>query len=334
MKCCVCARAFYESPYLDFFIEHYLKLGFNKIIIIKADKFHYTVPEEFRSNVDIHIAKKNLGNGLIVKLTKFVKKSKCDWVLSVDIDELLVLNKKYNTIQDYVKEKINYCNDINTIYFRWCILEKYDNNPPFDFNSVFNKYKLYSHTLIKSMVKISSLKCLWRPHKCQTYENHKIYFEQTIFNKNQVKHSRKDVQTMYDECLLVHVHTRSIHNFITKSLVTSINKHIKDIDKFKIFIDNDLDNNKQNNGELLNFLKCIIGKKASLPFDHGKPGKHIIIYFNNYNFFNYKYNIIDTQREKDLLEKALKNNKINIEKYYQLIERINNYIYKKKLFIC
>ena len=31
MKCCVCARDFYESPYLDFFIEHYLKLGFNKI---------------------------------------------------------------------------------------------------------------------------------------------------------------------------------------------------------------------------------------------------------------------------------------------------------------
>ena len=37
MKCCVYTRTFYESPYINFFIEHYLKLGFDKIFILKTD---------------------------------------------------------------------------------------------------------------------------------------------------------------------------------------------------------------------------------------------------------------------------------------------------------
>ena len=47
MKCCVYTRSFAERPYMDFFIEHYIHLGFDKIIILKSDKMEYKYPIEY-----------------------------------------------------------------------------------------------------------------------------------------------------------------------------------------------------------------------------------------------------------------------------------------------
>ncbi len=54
MKCCVYTRCFIENPYMDFFIEHYIKLGFDKIIILKCDTFEYKCPIEYEKQVYIH----------------------------------------------------------------------------------------------------------------------------------------------------------------------------------------------------------------------------------------------------------------------------------------
>ena len=54
MKYCVYTRAFYETPYLDFFIEHYINLGFDMIIILKADSFSYSIPSKFKKHVQLH----------------------------------------------------------------------------------------------------------------------------------------------------------------------------------------------------------------------------------------------------------------------------------------
>jgi hypothetical protein len=104
MKCCIYTRAFLETPYLDFFIEHYVKLGFDKIIILKADDIPYECPQQYQSNVDIHTVP-NLGNELLPKYDYLVKQSGCDWCLSVDIDEILLLHKQYGCIQDFICTK-------------------------------------------------------------------------------------------------------------------------------------------------------------------------------------------------------------------------------------
>ena len=47
MKCALYVRCFYESFYLDWFIEYYLNLGFDYIVILKADSIKYVVPKNF-----------------------------------------------------------------------------------------------------------------------------------------------------------------------------------------------------------------------------------------------------------------------------------------------
>ena len=56
----------------------------------------------------------------------FIINSNNDWVLSVDSDELLILNNTYKNIDDFVKEKLINDKLINAFYFRWGMIEKCD----------------------------------------------------------------------------------------------------------------------------------------------------------------------------------------------------------------
>ena len=53
MKFCVYTRTFYESPYINFFIEHYLKLGFEKIFILKTDDLDIKINDKFLDFTEI-----------------------------------------------------------------------------------------------------------------------------------------------------------------------------------------------------------------------------------------------------------------------------------------
>ena len=64
MNYCVFTRFFYEDTYLDYFIQHYINLGFNKIIILKPDNVIYNLPCEYLNIVEIHYVE-NLGDNLL-----------------------------------------------------------------------------------------------------------------------------------------------------------------------------------------------------------------------------------------------------------------------------
>ena len=48
MKCCVYSRFVFEYPYLNSFIEHYLNLGFDKIIILYTDIIEYPLADNLK----------------------------------------------------------------------------------------------------------------------------------------------------------------------------------------------------------------------------------------------------------------------------------------------
>ena len=153
MKYCIYTRLYYESPYILFFIEHYIKLGFDKIIILKSDNIIFN--NTFENNVDIYNVN-NDENKLLSIYTKFIKNTKYDWVLIVDIDEILFLNPKYNTINDYVQNKLIKNSDINTFYFRWAMLEKYDN---FEYIVVYTLSNDSTWQIIKKYIIFGSGPC-------------------------------------------------------------------------------------------------------------------------------------------------------------------------------
>lgn len=128
--------------YIREFVEHYKKIGYNKIILY--DNNHKN-GENFEN-----VIKDYIDNGF-VKIIKFHERSAkekpqfqaykdCyskfnkfyDWLSFYDIDEFLEINKKYNFIQDFLNDKIfQKCQNIK-INWLWYFDENilfYENKP-------------------------------------------------------------------------------------------------------------------------------------------------------------------------------------------------------------
>lgn len=316
MKCCVYTRAFLERAYLTSFIEHYVSLGFDKIIILKADTTLYTCPDEFKSFVEIHNVP-NKGNDLIPVYIDKVKKSTYDWILSVDVDEFLLLNKKYKDIKDFVSLQLSKNANINGFFFRWGAIEKYDVDQGLCFQDLLLKYKIFKNIHIKSMIKRTFLSTQINPHYFKFSNKPVIYFENKIYDTPSPLHNL--TKQSYDDSILVHVHTRSVHNIVTKSCKTALtSKIIRSADKFKALVhENSLNN-------CFDKFKQVIGLKATLPFIHAKPIKSdAVIDLQNYTFPQHKSTFTTEAMEWSDIKDLMKEKGIDLEKYKLLVREIS-----------
>ena len=258
MRCCVYTRFIYEIPYLESFLEHYLQLGFDKIFVLFHDIETYHLPEYLIEYVEI-IYVENTGNKLINEY-KHVFKDDYDWVLNVDSDEFLVLDNKYDDIQDFINHKLCTANkNINIFQFSWAWIHAFNPSINYTFRDILTKYKLYTGSLhdnsndvwVKSMCKIKNIDYL-TCHNCILNTQPVIYvngdvltnIENIYTDTTKINHydninllPRKYVyneETTYSETILVHVNTRNIMNAIIKGLnIHSTQVKTKRITKFK-----------------------------------------------------------------------------------------------------
>ena len=313
MKYCVYTRAFFENSYIACFIQHYINLGFDKIIILHSGGVPYNVSEDMKKKVDIYYVK-NMADSLLDKYKYLIQNSEYDWILSVDMDELLLLNKKYNTIHDYVEEKLLNHGEINAFYFRWGMIEKFETEPN-NFKKILKKYKIFSNPHIKTMFKKIDLINIFYSHYAELNKL-TIYFENTIFKKNQAIIPTNEKS--YKETMLIHLHTRNIHDLIIKSLNTLFDgKKMNTKNGFVDFI-----NLQQYSHDVVNqFINCI-GAKAELPFVHCQS---TTVSMDDYDVSKYDYNI--ASYEKGMLHFLIENN-INVDYYSdftnQFIEKVKN----------
>lgn len=316
MKYCVYTRAFYETPYLDFFIKHYIDIGFEKIIILKGDNLNYSIPNKYINNVDLRIVN-NSGNDLIQEYQNIVKSSNYDWVLSIDLDEILLLNKKYKNINDYVTEKLKINKNINIFYFRWGIIENFKSD--IFFEDILKNNKLYVNNHIKSMIKINQINNLSNCH-ITNLKNNIIYFENSVLNKNNPLHNYNENYS-YKETILIHLHTRNFDNLIIKSFLFNLknnkginSKKIKSKENFKSLINsiNVEINYEDNIIKLIDSFKKYIGLKAELPFIHTNNLKIQIDNFEINKFNKIFYNM---ENQNYLIKNLLNEENINLQKY-------------------
>ena len=309
MRCALYVRCFYESFYLDWFIEYYLNLGFDYIIILKADTIKYIVPEKLKKKVYIKEVE-NKGNALYQNYFNIIKFANPDWVFMIDIDEILILEN--NNIKKFITSKLEIDSNINCFYFQWLMMERYDNQN-LNLKDSYNKYKLFNNCNYKSLALFKNIKGIKTPHSF-ILNNYKIEKDNIIYN-HYIDHTNNNSQNESYKNYLLHIHTRSLNNLVLKSLITILNnKHIKDKNSFKEFVNNFSINNKN----ILQKFKNSIGKKATLPYSHSN-GK-IININKNHPLFNSK--IIKFEEEKEILYKLLKKNNINIEKYELMIKEL------------
>lgn len=325
MKYCVYTRCFYENEYLDYFIKHYLDIGFNKIIILHSGGSEYKLHEKYKNLVDIYYVL-NEGNVLLSKYDYLIKESDFDWFLVVDNDEFLILNNEYKTINDYVENKLLLNNNINQFYFRWGMIEKYDIENNNNFSYILQNYKIFSNPHIKSMFKKQDFMNISQHYS--NFQNLTIYFENNITNKNNALHTINF--NSYQEHILIHIHTRSINNLIIKSLYTKLErKYINLKNEFIEFINSYA---HLSNNTILDIFKKFIGMKAILPFEHAKGN---VINMSEYNIIYSKFHnceLINLNENIEILN-FLKNNNINVDKYFSFIDMLSNKIIDDKTFI-
>lgn len=324
MKYCVYTRSFFENPYLSNFIQHYLNLGFDKIIVLHSGGAKYHVPENYLDYVEIHYVS-NYGDRILPYYDYLIKNREFDWALSVDIDELLLLNEKYKNINDYVEEKIRTNDKINAFYFRWGMIEKCDIETNNNFSYILKNYKIFSNPHIKTMFKLCDLTSVSHPHTADL-NNLTIFFENNIINYNQpIIPLSVD---SYKEHVLIHLHTRSLHNLIFKSLNTIFyGKNIKLKNEFIEFIN--IPQQKLSNDTILDIYLKYIGRKAELPFEHINDN---LVNMAEYNTSKYNYDIIDSNDNIDFLN-CLNNNNITSKNYFDFINCLNEKLINDKTFI-
>ena len=120
LNCAVICIARLEGNYIREFVEHYLALGFSKIII--ADNNHdgeddLDVIDDYVKNGQVIIEDyHNIEKAQMKAYTELYLKygNKFDWLLFCDIDEFLVL-EKHKTIQEFLADK----NDYECVLINW-----------------------------------------------------------------------------------------------------------------------------------------------------------------------------------------------------------------------
>lgn len=297
MLCCVYTRFVYEVPYIDSFIEHYLRLGFDKIFILYHDIISYDVPEHLLEEVEL-IKVENNGNKLLNEYKHLFQdendtETHYDWVLNVDADEFLLLDAKYRSIKEYIHAKLCEESEINIFQFSWGWLHAF--NPPSDYtlSDFLNNYKVFVGSKdnntpdiwVKSMSKVDDIEYM-TCHNCVLKRNNEavIYVNGDVLRKindetidededdddiNLLPRSYSyDEVSTYSEAILIHINTRNMMNAIIKGLnihVTQVKrKRIKKFKQLKKFV-NAFDFSKPLYKETLDEFTSCIGYKIKFP---------------------------------------------------------------------
>jgi hypothetical protein len=238
MKYCVFVRCVNEQALLSGFIEHYVNLGFDTIIVLYSNEESYSVPEIYKEYVKIHEVE-NWGNYTFHKYRKLITEE-YDWVFIVDLDELLILNGKYLSIDHYVKEKLNENEKINVFQFSWMWIHKFNSHNE-KITDMIPRYKKFVGFLknksfnvwVKSMVKVNQLHWIYC-HGCRLKNkdnNQHIYVNKKVLKVKQPGEwssgcsERKNFKIRnyplcnetYEETILLHFNTISLRNAITKA---------------------------------------------------------------------------------------------------------------------
>ena len=244
MKFGVCAIIKNENLYLREWVEHYINLGFDKIILYDNNDQDGEIPNIVIQDyidagiVDIYKTKtSNFTFGIQTSyynecLTKY--KNELDWIAFFDIDEFLELYV-HKKIQYLFDDKINDYNKYDTILVSWyTILDSgqmyYENKPVqarFTQHCSFQQFGKYAEMdcFVKSFVKTSgdgkfngqNMHVAYSNKMCNAYGN-------LIYDANE--NTMGIENPVHEDMYLKHYYTKSLTEFLYKK---RINAKLEDI---------------------------------------------------------------------------------------------------------
>ena len=213
MKIGVCIRAKDEQKIICDWVNHYLKLGFDKIFIydnMSEPSIEYSLKEKFLLNekVIIKIDTFPHSNQPVIYQECIDQNKHLDWLLLCDTDEFLWL--KEGTIKEFLSK---YSEDTCTVLINWLVygtsnLQTYDRN-----KTVFEQFILreeYSHfwnIFVKSFVRPKLIEKFGNVHitRNSNYKVCNIYNEVLMLSSDPIKCDYQD-SNLNDNSPVVLVH--------------------------------------------------------------------------------------------------------------------------------
>ena len=245
----VVTRIFYETAYLSFFIKHYYHIGFDQIVLLKADTIPLNLPAEFDADVISGklaiVPVENTGNEILREHYNIYRDIEFDWVLNVDLDELLVFDfDKYENIGALItaiESSISPTKPVMQIAFRWACINRLDINPEIiTIKDYTDNYPIEIYRYHKSIgqpvyfVQDPKINCHY--YTCNPESG--IELRDSIICHITKHDIKKPGPSAFDWGCILHLNTRSVANCLTKALTTQLrdNKKIKDLAKFRHII--------------------------------------------------------------------------------------------------
>ena len=259
-KACVYVRCVHESQFLDAFFEHYIGLGFDMIYVLynNTQKFdNYVMPEKFQEFVKIKKVY-NIGNSLYDHHKSLIEREIYDWVFITDLDEFLILHKRFLNIKELIMEYQEKDSKLNTIQFPWVWSHKFSTTDE-SVKDIFTKRK-------KLLGRLGAGKEIWYKTMVKTRHIHTICIhssqirgpkEQVIGYNGKVERVRIDKQPddkqtwtlwgdergfrkhdidegIYSDAILMHVTTRNMVDAYAKTLEKQARPEKKQRDKEQV----------------------------------------------------------------------------------------------------
>jgi len=241
LKVCLCVIGKIENRYVKEFVEHYKKIGYNKIFIydnneINDEKFEDIIQNEIDKGFVSIINYRGLKARQIHSYKDCYKNNNknYDWLSFFDFDEYLVLNPPFTKIQDYLGiKKFKKCQNIkiNWIYYGNTTSLYYENKP---LEQRF-KTRIKISRCIKSTVRGNFSINYWsRPRDPHTSLNKFVACSSSgkIVSYSTSIYSPPDIKLAY----LKHYHDKSFEEFCIKikrgnadSYNLNLNKKLKKI---------------------------------------------------------------------------------------------------------
>lgn len=317
MKCCIYVRFINEHQYLPYFVEHYLNLGFDKIIILYYDDkvTKYELPNYFVDRVEI-VYVKNLGHRLLNRFKDHIP-SHYDWVLIIDNDEYLMLHQEYKDIKDFVQKNEDKCEaKFHLIQFSWAWMHCFAPSNPIGFSQLIQKYRKFigvkerksKDVWVKTMVRIPYLNTLFKHSSTLSNTNtisifvngEHIEFENPLIQnddllEDQLLYTHYLVNdSTYKDAILLHIQSRCLEEVINKtSSRHPTHNQAKSILNKRALMDNlkKFANSKKNN--LFENVVKNIGYGIQFPMDCLSMMEIDNKYFSNYKTYQSYYNFCE-----------------------------------------
>lgn len=264
----VLTRARAEGPYFLSFVEWYISIGFDKLYIVQNDDEPLLSSDS--KCVEIVRDTRNIDPDELFNVhLENIRRQNYDWLLVVDMDEYLIFNENFanNSILQFV-HNIELANKrrFDVIQFRWSMAEIVETKGlTLSIYQYFQQSWLMKNEHLKSMFRVAKTRKISGPHKplLKDETNISVYYDGSV--TNEIWSTQYLDINSYKHSMLLHLHTRSLANLMTKSLLTSL-KHkristTKEMDLISLI-------QKPTDPSTFKNFTNIIGDKAILPLVH------------------------------------------------------------------